>query len=520
MATDPYAEFGAPIAAAPKKDDPYAEFGAPINAAPQNPSAIPDGLPGIPRPAAIPQLTKNSSGVLEGKPSPLIPPAGEDPRTALGTAVGAKLSEDVPNFLKAAVTPPLVPLGESLYNESGRFAKAVKSGTDPGAAKSVPDFLSKAASTVGSVAGVDTNKLAEAARNRDYPSLLTEGGLPLVENYALGEATGATGKVKDVAAELNPIKGPMKASGIGLSPVEKLVKAGGPSVTEANFPQAIEKAAPRLAEQDAIKPIKSVQDMADAAHDAADRIWKGTIEPQITRNANATIPGATIANKIRSGVDEGMADLFPDQAKLVNDLADKFDSSTFKASGLPLSKANAYLKTLNAQLKSYYRMSPEGRAASNVTDGAVSAMSDAADALRDEIYNKLEALGEKDPRDSRLQYGALKQIQKVFQKRAVVAGRQAPLNLQQALGLMAGAGEATGALATGHPLAAVAGVIPPAVATGLRYMNSPDSLTRRGIAGLTPTPATPGIVLPTAIGAAARQQAPATMDKLKRAAQQ
>jgi hypothetical protein len=494
----------------PSTSGPWEDYGAPAATSTPTPD---EALSSIPKPAGFPPpLAKDTSGVLKGKPSLLIQPEDTDPRAALGTAVGAKVASDVPNFLKSAITPLHASLAGPLIDEGERFASAVKTGKDPGAATSIPDFLSKATSTAGSAVGVDTNKLAEAARNRDIPSMISEGAVPLAENYALGRATGAIGKVSDVASELNPLKGPMKASGIGLSPVEKLTKAGGPSVTEANFPQAVEKAAPRLVEQNAIKPIKSVQDMADAAHEAADRLWKDTVEPQIAKHGSLPIDGNAVSKTILSGVDEGMRDLFPKQAKDAEDFASKFSGN------LPLSKAATYVKTLNAKLKSYYKMSPEGRAAANVTDGDMTAMSDAADALRDQIYSKLEAAGEKNPADTRLQYGALKQIQKVFQKRAIVAGRQAPLNLQQALALMAGAGEAAGAVATGHPMAAAAGVVPPAIATGLRYMNSPDSLTRRGVAGLSAPPPTPGVVLPSAIGAAARQQ-PVTLDKLKKAAQ-
>jgi hypothetical protein len=97
---------------------------------------------------------------------------------------------------------------------------------------------------------------------------------------------------------------------------------------------------------------------------------------------------------------------------------------------MSLRKSAAYLKTPNAQLKSYYRMDPQARYAKGMTDARISGMENAADALREGIYNRLEQLGEQEPAGLRQQYGALKQIERVFEKRAR-AGRQAPLNLPQ-----------------------------------------------------------------------------------------
>jgi hypothetical protein len=288
-------------------------------------------------------------------------------------------------------------------------------------------------------------------------------------------------RVQQLMPESSTASRVLKASGVGLSPAEKLTKAGGPSVTDANFQQAIETASPRLIEQNKLTPIKSVQDLADGAHTAAQRLWTDVIEPSVARHANEVIDGRAIASQIRSGIDPGMQDLFPEQAQAAADFADKFERP------IPLSTASAYIKTLNAQLKSFYRMSPEGRSAMGITDGRVSSMENAADGLRDQIYSKLEALGEDDPRGARLQYGALKQIQKVFEKRAIVAGRQAPLNIQQVLSLALG----------GHPLSGFA------AATGLRYLNSPDVLTQRGMSGMESAPGVVSRTLPGATAASA-----------------
>jgi len=350
-----------------------------------------------------------------------------------------------------------------------------------------------------------TPPAAAAAQSKGSPNPVDWGAtaanvLPFFTDLGGGGITESpVGKVAGALAEkpVSLIQGAAKASGIGLSPVEKLVKAAGPSVRDAAFPQALEMASPEIARQNAVTPIKTVQDMADAAHSGANNIWKNHIEPQITRNASATINGGQTAAAIRSGIEPGMADLFPEQAKAANAFADKFEGN------IPLSKANEYLKTLNAQLKGFYKMSPEARAAAGITDGRISAMQDAAQNLRQQMYGKLDSLGETDPAGLRQQYGALKQVQDVFRKRAIVSGRQAPLNLPQILGIAGGAGEMTTALFSGHPAYAAGGAATIAIPALLKYLNSPDMLVQRGVAGL-PSALEEGATLPAALKGAAR----------------
>ena len=327
------------------------------------------------------------------------------------------------------------------------------------------------------------------------PEGIGTGAGNVVGGRVIGEVAPKITEAAKTAAEGagGIVKGAAKASGIGLSPIEKLVKAAGPSVRDANFPQRLETAAPEIARQNAVSPIKSVQDMSDAAHTAANNLWTQRIEPQITRNASQTIDGRQVANGIRNGIDPGSRDLFPEQAAKAEDLASKFDGP------LTLTKSNDYLKTLNAQLKGFYKMSPEARAAAGVTDGRISSMEDAASGLRQQMYAKLDSLGETDPAGLRQQYGALKDVQSVFGKRAIVSGRQAPLNLAQMIAIAGGAGEGASQLLAGHPAAAAAGAVPIAATTLMKYLNSPDSLARRGVSGLDVPPPVPSEPVPAEV---------------------
>lgn len=309
----------------------------------------------------------------------------------------------------------------------------------------------------------------------------TERAYELLTDMGLSTAMGLKGLHGEITPAAKEVaRTAAHTMGFGYTPAELLIKAGGPSVQGqegATLPQAIETAAPRLVEQNKIRKIQTVGDVADAAYMGSRRVWEDGYQPQIDRHPDETFDATPIGDGIRSGVDEGMRDLFPEQAKKADSFADKFQGD------LTLDKASSYLRALNAQLKSYYKMGPEGRAAAGVTDGLISAYESAAEGLRNHLDTSLENLGEQDPGGLRQEYGALKQIQRVFEKRAVVTGRQKLLDWGQVISGMAGLGEAGGLALAGHPLGALTGLVPFAGATAARYYNSPDVMVRRAIAG-------------------------------------
>jgi len=463
---DPFASIAAPV-----QQDPFASIAAPLSA---------------PKPAAAAPLPNAGLAPAAGAPpSPTkAPSSGEGPLAQGMTSFENRLSQmpgQAAGLIKQSwmdkPQPNQPTVADQLLN---------------------PRNLNPVVTSEGSL----PRNIGATAANLLPLAVSGEG----ISESPLGVAAKGAGSLAEGAGGI--VKGAAKASGIGLTPIEKLVKAAGPSVRDVNFPQRLETAAPEIARQNAVSPIKSVQDMSDAAHTAANNLWTQRIEPQITRNASQTIDGSQVANGIRNGIDPGSRDLFPEQAAKAEDLASKFDGP------LTLKKSNDYLKTLNAQLKGFYKMSPEARAAAGVTDGRISSMEDAANGLRQQMYSKLDSLGETDPAGLRQQYGALKDVQSVFGKRAIVAGRQAPMNLQQILAAAAGAGEATGALASGHPMAALGGVVGAATPTILKYFNSPDMLAQRGVRGLEMPPPVPPEPVPTpgiprSLGAAAAAPAEA-----------
>ena len=261
-----------------------------------------------------------------------------------------------------------------------------------------------------------------------------------VEGAAVGAGTaGVTTGLTEAAPEI--FNWMTRTAGLGGHTYnEAMTMAGRPNVNEGQkFAAALDGAKDILATIPN-KTVKTVGDFEDAVHDKADQLWQTQVMPLVDKHKNEVIDGVPIAAKVRQVLDdnEGMRDMFPSEAKEIERMAGVFDQSK-----LSLDKANGYLRTLNAKLKTYYKMSPDLRAAKDITDGGLAGMEAAADGLRDQIYTKIDQ-GENLPPGTtatlRRQYGQLKDVERVFGKRAVVTDRQAPLNVTQVLGMAAGAG--------------------------------------------------------------------------------
>jgi hypothetical protein len=265
----------------------------------------------------------------------------------------------------------------------------------------------------------------------------------------------------------------------GRTSEEALVAAGRPSVSEdVGFRKALTTAAPRIIEAAKESPLKTVGDFEDLLHDTAQNIRQKEFGPMIERHGEQSVSAQPVADNIRSAITDQMREYAPEQADELENFASKF------VKNMPLAKAESDLQYFNAELRKFYKLNSVDQSAALKTSGTVAKYEAAADGLRDLIYGRLRDLGENAPEELQRQYGALKNLERVFGKRATVSDRQAPLNLAQILSLAGGAGEAATALLMGHPLAAVAGAVPLAVATAAKMRNAPESLVRQGVKAL------------------------------------
>jgi phage gp36-like protein len=294
-----------------------------------------------------------------------------------------------------------------------------------------------------------------------------EGTIGGAVGGTLGGATGAT--LTDM-----PLLLARKLGLGGLTSTEAMVKAGRPRVTDHNFLQSWDRAKPIIANIDK-DSIKTVGDFEDALHNNAKDLWASQVEPLVNKYGTEVVKGKDVATQILNDFTKDNKSAqwqFPKEWDAAKEI-----SRIYSGKGdMPLVEANDALKQLNATLSKYYKMDPVARHAIGMTDGAIKSYESAADALRDQIYGTIDT-GEGTATGThqalRQQYGALKDLERVFGKRAVVADRAAPLNFQQILG----ATEAASALLAGHPLVAAAGFTPWVA----KARQAPESLIRQGI---------------------------------------
>lgn len=211
---------------------------------------------------AAPLVSKPAILAPPNSPQSPVQPADTDPRARLGTAVGAKLAEDLPNFAKAAVTPLGYQMGKEAVTGAQKLYGAIKSGQNPEEATSVPDFLKRSASTLASVAGINVPNAIEAVQNKDYPSALAEIGTPLAENYALGKAAG--------------IKPGLSNPEFEAEQVQSARQAMRPRDRNLQFAKNVETAHPAIQEELAKRPEApaSMEDWNDVFKSAKTNLWQ------------------------------------------------------------------------------------------------------------------------------------------------------------------------------------------------------------------------------------------------------
>lgn len=372
-------------------------------------------------------------------------------------------------------------------------------------APEVMDLLQKYPTASKIILGALKGGAVGGAQGAAHGEAGKEGALKGAEAGATGGVIGGT--VAEAAPEVLPKIA--KMLGVGGQDFESaMAKAGRPAISERNWKDSLDLAKPAILDNIDPKSVKTIDDFVDQVGTIKNDLWTKKIEPQIARNAAVPVTTTPIAAEIRSGITRSLKKHFPEEASQMEQMANNFVGNS------TIGDLSEDLETFNAKLKSYYKMDPQARAASGKTDGDIAGLERASAGMRDLLFNELEARGEQIPAQLRKQYGALADVERVFTKRIPVADRQGPMNLSQILALAGGAGEAAGAIASGHPMAAVAGAVPVAVATAAKMRNDPASLIRQGINAATesgPVAKVAGQVAKTATTAAGAQAARALL---------
>lgn len=298
-----------------------------------------------------------------------------------------------------------------------------------------------------------------------------------LEGAAGGAASGMLANVAGegmLAAAPKVVKGTAKLLGLGgLKPEEQILKAAGgsASVIERRFLENAKRALPRIAEENPTISIlghEAPAQFAEAAHSAKTKLWNNytsDIATAAAANPRKVINGDSVAREIKNEVDDELRNHFPDITAKIDEWADTFRGP------ISLESAGAKISLFNKMARDFYTLSPSEQKVMAAQSPKMGMLDDAADALRGRLDQALSSVGVKDTANIRKDYGALNQMQRVFEKRAVVYGRQQPMDLKSAIGYVAGL--------SGHPVAATIG---PAG----KFINSPGHLMRSAISKTKP----------------------------------
>lgn len=340
----------------------------------------------------------------------------------------------------------------------------------PGAAKTMAlmdkyPFLAKMAEgvTKGVAVGGAQGAVKGAAEGKAKAG--AEGG-------ALGGAVGEGVVAPVIESAVTPLAEAIGDKfGIGTSAKSEAIRGARPGKRNYRFAQDFQNAAPYMDEANAYTPAKTIEDWADNTGMAREILYKQKIAPLVAQHATEPLGGINIANGIRKEIPDAMKEFDPQQAAIMENLANQFlPGQTFK---LQMQNAEQSLQHFNAKLAStgYWSKLPAEREALLKTNGEIAGYKAAADSIRDEFYGRLNQL-EPNSNVAKLKqdYGALRNVENEIRGRVNVNDRQSPINLKETLGAIMGIG--TGGIGG----AAIA-----ALPFADRVINSPENMISRGV---------------------------------------
>jgi hypothetical protein len=319
-----------------------------------------------------------------------------------------------------------------------KYPTATKILTSPAAKKVGRIGLSAAeGGAQGAVHGVAEGKSAQEA----------EGG-------AIGAGVGESAVA--IGSELASLAG--KRVGIGTTAEQDAMRGFKPRKSNVKFLDDFQIAAPHMQADPDFASAKNVRDQVDALNDVRSNWWNQKVKPPIDRNANVPLNGLEISNSIRAKIPSAMKEHSPEEAAKMQAISDHFTpDSTGLRQPLPIGKAEETLEHYNALVArtGYWSKPASERAAMMKTDGELAGNMAAADAIRDELFNRLKILEPgTDMNELKKTYGALRNVQNELTGRINVEGRQAPTSLKELVGLTAGVatGGLHGAMAAAVPM--------------------------------------------------------------------
>ena len=121
--------------------------------------------------------------------------------------------------------------------------------------------------------------------------------------------------------------------------------------------------------------------------------------------------GDAIAAEVKKLHNPNLEKLHPDNATVIES-----EVLRYKGQQIPLSTAKELLVKLNAWTRELQSMSPESKAAAEHASMSKAVLSKVTTAVRDQLYNTLEGLGEQGIREAQRDYGSMSELHKALEK--------------------------------------------------------------------------------------------------------
>jgi hypothetical protein len=155
---------------------------------------------------------------------------------------------------------------------------------------------------------------------------------------------------------------------------------------------------------------QTISQWAASTGDYASQLYQqGALEAS-ARHPEASISGDDLISNAEP-IDPVTAKFFPDIAHGYNQQLARFEGKN-----IPLPEALSLVDKLNAMTRRLHEISGEDAAAMEKNKGSLAGLNASADAVRELLYQKLEALGEPGIKELQQEFGGLKDIQAGFEK--------------------------------------------------------------------------------------------------------
>jgi hypothetical protein len=381
------------------------------------------------------------------KPPPQGDSDWQDYKPAATTATSFRAGTTVPKELKDAAagkpaSPSLTaPIDTEAKNPISRTLSSA-GGTVIGALSHPIDAVKSGIEGLGDIATLgltEGSPIGESMKAWANPKTRpTWEGIKSVLPEALGQGIG-TVAAGELGGEVARAAGPPIVRGLGVIPksiaernpvvrgtqaYQKIIApATSKAIEQMDDVETIRRAMPYLGEQERLTPVKpgagagpkgqklGVLNYRQNADMAADKLWNEKIAPIQGSYDAAPIDSARVSQEIRATHDPNAP---PNAAKAqaVSDLADHYNQPT------TIKDALAKVKALNEdrQVAAYEKALPDQQAAMIRADPAIEAKVQAANSLREAVFDSIEQHGSPQEaeyiREARKDFGALKQVSK------------------------------------------------------------------------------------------------------------